>query len=102
MQEAVEYYGTEFGRHPVGTGPFKYQYWKEGVKLVFRKNTNYFEFEKTPRHQVFLSIILKLGVLKSWSLGDFQNGRSSPSYPGSGICGKGGLLNEGCGALIAG
>ena len=42
-QEAVEYYGTEFGRHPVGTGPFKYQYWKEGVKLVFRKNTNYFE-----------------------------------------------------------
>ena len=49
--EAVEYYGTEFGRHPVGTGPFKYQYWKEGVKLVFRKNPNYFEFEKTPRHQ---------------------------------------------------
>ena len=41
--EAVEYYGTEFGRHPVGTGPFKYQYWKEGVKLVFRKNPLYFE-----------------------------------------------------------
>ena len=41
--EAVEYYGNEFGRHPVGTGPFKYQYWKEGVKLVFRKNPNYFE-----------------------------------------------------------
>ena len=50
-QEAVEYYGTKFGRHPVGTGPFKYQYWKEGVKLVFRKNPIYFEFEKTPRHQ---------------------------------------------------
>ena len=49
--EAIEYYGTEFGRHPVGTGPFKYQYWKEGVKLVFRKNPNYFEFEKTPRCQ---------------------------------------------------
>ena len=41
--EAVEYYGMEFGRHPVGTGPFKYQYWKEGVKLVFRKNPIYFE-----------------------------------------------------------
>ena len=50
-QEAVEYYGTEFGRHPVGTGPFKFQYWKEGVKLVFRKNPIYFEFEKTPRCQ---------------------------------------------------
>ncbi len=49
--EAVEYYGTEFGRHPVGTGPFKYQYWKEGVKLVFRKNPNYFEVEDTTRLQ---------------------------------------------------
>ena len=50
-QEAVEYYGTEYGRHPVGTGPFKYQYWKEGVKLVFRKNPNYFEVEETTRLQ---------------------------------------------------
>ena len=52
--EAVEYYGIEFGRHPVGTGPFKYQYWKEGVKLVFRKNPNYFEVikdTKTQRHK---------------------------------------------------
>ncbi len=41
--EAVEYYGDDFRGHPVGTGPFKFQYWKEGVKLVFRKNPNYFE-----------------------------------------------------------
>ena len=41
--EAVEYYGDDFRSHPVGTGPFKFQYWKEGVKLVFRKNPNYFE-----------------------------------------------------------
>ena len=49
--EAVEYYGTEFGRHPVGTGPFKYQYWKEGVKLVFRKNPIYFEVIKDTKTQ---------------------------------------------------
>ena len=53
-QEAVDYYGTEFGRHPVGTGPFRFQYWKEGVKLVFRKNPIYFETvedTKTQRHK---------------------------------------------------
>ena len=42
-REAVEYYGDDFRSHPVGTGPFKFQYWKEGVKLVFRKNPDYFE-----------------------------------------------------------
>lgn len=42
-KEAVDYYGDDFRRHPVGTGPFKFQYWKEGVKLVFRKNPDYFE-----------------------------------------------------------
>jgi len=41
--EAIEYYGNDFRSHPVGTGPFKFQYWKENVKLVFRKNPNYFE-----------------------------------------------------------
>ena len=41
--EAVDYYGDRFRSHPVGTGPFKFQYWKEGVKLVFRKNPDYFE-----------------------------------------------------------
>ena len=41
--EVVEYYGKDFRSHPCGTGPFQFQYWKEGVKLVLRKNPNYFE-----------------------------------------------------------
>lgn len=42
-KEAVEYYGENFRKHPVGTGAFKFKYWKEGVKLVLLKNENYFE-----------------------------------------------------------
>ena len=41
--EAVDKYGAEFRRHPVGTGPFKFGMWKEGVKLVMLRNDNYFE-----------------------------------------------------------
>ena len=41
--EEVERWGKDFRAHPCGTGPFKYQYWKEGVKLVMRKNEDYFE-----------------------------------------------------------
>lgn len=44
--EAVEYYGEDFRRHPIGTGPFQFQYWKESVRLVFRKNPHYFEFDE--------------------------------------------------------
>lgn len=42
-REAVEYYGSDFRKHPVGTGPFKMQNWIENIKLVLRKNPNYFE-----------------------------------------------------------
>jgi peptide/nickel transport system substrate-binding protein len=41
--EVVEHYGKDFRSHPCGTGPFQFQYWKEGVKLVLRRNPNYFE-----------------------------------------------------------
>ncbi len=48
-QEAIAMYGQAFRNNPVGSGPFRFQYWKEGVKLVLRKNENYFEFEGEER-----------------------------------------------------
>jgi peptide/nickel transport system substrate-binding protein len=42
-KEAVEKYGTDFRRHPVGTGPFRFVAWEEGQALVMKKNPNYFE-----------------------------------------------------------
>ncbi len=41
-KEIVEAYGRDFREHPVGCGPFRLAYWKEGVKLVLRKNPEYF------------------------------------------------------------
>ncbi|MFH1936482.1 MAG: ABC transporter substrate-binding protein [Bacteroidota bacterium] len=43
--EAIDYYSTDFRDHPVGTGPFRFGYWKEGVKLVLTRNPAYFEKE---------------------------------------------------------
>jgi ABC-type transport system substrate-binding protein len=42
-KEAVEKYGADFRRHPVGTGPFEFVAWEEGQALVLKKNPNYFE-----------------------------------------------------------
>ncbi len=41
--EIVDALGKDFRMAPSGTGPFQFKYWKEGVKLVFRKNPVYFE-----------------------------------------------------------
>ena len=42
-REIIE--ARDFNRQPIGTGPFQFQLWKDGVKLVLRKNPNYFEKE---------------------------------------------------------
>lgn len=42
-KEITEHYGSDFRAHPIGTGPFKFKRWEENVKLVFRKNEQYFE-----------------------------------------------------------
>ena len=42
-KEAVEKYGTDFRRHPVGSGPFQFVAWEEGQALIMKKNERYFE-----------------------------------------------------------
>ena len=41
--EVIDFYGKDFRGHPVGTGPFKFKYWKEGEVLVLLKNEKYWE-----------------------------------------------------------
>ncbi len=48
-EEAVAFFGARFRNNPVGTGPFIFKTWKEGVKLVMVKNPEYFEFDHGTR-----------------------------------------------------
>jgi peptide/nickel transport system substrate-binding protein len=45
-QEVVENLGDQFGRNPIGTGPFTMKLWVDNEKLVLLKNPTYFENEK--------------------------------------------------------
>jgi ABC-type transport system substrate-binding protein len=42
-KEAVEAAGQDFGRQPIGTGPFTLTEWRSGEYLVFERNPNYFQ-----------------------------------------------------------
>ncbi len=41
-KEAVEEFGEDFGKHPVGTGAFKMTEWTLGQRLVLERNPDYF------------------------------------------------------------
>ncbi|RRD26494.1 ABC transporter substrate-binding protein [Brucellaceae bacterium VT-16-1752] len=41
--EAVKKYGKEFGRHPSGTGPFKFTEWQSGQRVVVERNPDYWD-----------------------------------------------------------
>jgi len=56
-QEVVNKYGKEFRKFPVGTGPFQFQLWEEGIKLVLRKNKNYFEKDENNERLPYLDAV---------------------------------------------
>jgi len=42
-KEAEEYYKKDFGRNPVGTGPFKFNFWLDNNVLALLKNEGFFQ-----------------------------------------------------------
>jgi len=40
---AVKQYGKDFGRHPSGTGPFKFEEWDSNTKVVVSRNDDYWD-----------------------------------------------------------
>ena len=98
--EVVERYGKDFRKFPVGTGPFQMQMWEEGVKLVMRKNPNYFETDSTGKRLPYIDavavsfIVDKQSVFMEFMKGslDFMSG-VDPSYKDALLTKEGPYLN---------
>ena len=56
-KEAVEYFGSEFRANPIGTGPFRFKLWEENIKLVFRKNSLYYERDRDGNQLPYLEAV---------------------------------------------
>lgn len=55
--EAIDRYGQDFRRNPVGTGPFKFSLWEEGNKLILHKNPRYFEKDENGASLPYLDAV---------------------------------------------
>jgi len=75
-KEAVEKYGTDFRRHPIGTGPFQLVAWEEGQALILKKNEHYFEKDSIGNSLPYLNgIKISFNESKATEFLEFQQGR---------------------------
>jgi len=56
-KEVCAFWGRDFRRHPVGTGPFKFKVWAENQALVLIKNETYFEKDSAGTRLPYLDAV---------------------------------------------
>lgn len=75
-KEAVQHFGKDFRRNPVGTGPFVMKSWEEGQNLILHRFERYFETDSTGHKLPYLDAV-KLSFLdnKATEFMEFRQGR---------------------------
>ena len=74
--EVVEHFGDDFRANPVGTGPFRFNFWMENVNLALVKNESYFEEDEAGNSLPYLDAVSVSFVPdKSTQFLDFLKGR---------------------------
>jgi peptide/nickel transport system substrate-binding protein len=67
-RRAVEQWGKDYGRHPVGTGPFTCVEWKEADFIALERNPHYFEMGADGKPLPYLDKVLIKFIIEPSSL----------------------------------
>ncbi len=75
--KSVEKWGLEFGKHPVGTGPYRFVEWKVGQEVILEVNKDYWDKGHMPKIQRLIIRNIKdnsqrLAALKAGELQGFE------------------------------
>ncbi|MBL4574652.1 MAG: ABC transporter substrate-binding protein [Opitutaceae bacterium] len=68
---ALETYGEEFQRHPVGTGPYRFLNWTPNQAIVMEKNPDYWDVANAPK---FERLVMKVVPENSVRLLELKSG----------------------------
>lgn len=77
-RRAVEEFGAEFGRNPIGTGPFVFEEWVPQTRIVLNANPDYYAGAPTLQQLIFLpmgeaatrQMALETGAIDVMEVGD--------------------------------
>lgn len=85
-KEAVDFYGSSFSSHPVGTGPFMFKEWMHDKHLSLARNDNYYEKDSSGNKLPYLNDV-EITFTKSQETEflDFLNGKYDYHEPSSEI-----------------
>lgn len=73
--KAVEQWGKDYGRHPVGTGPFKFVEWKEADFIALERHAQYFEMGDDGKALPYLDkVLFKIIIEPSTLIAAVQTG----------------------------
>ncbi len=79
--EAVEKYGADFFRHPVGSGPFCFHHWSQDVDCLLIRNPHYWKHDEFGNQLPYLDSIRTLFVKDDKiQLLEFREGNLEESY----------------------
>lgn len=80
-REAVDYYGSAFAQHPVGTGPFRFVRWLPDRELVLQRNPRYWRVDADGNRLPFLEGV-RFSFIKDDKLQllEFKAGNLEESY----------------------
>ena len=106
-KEAVEKYGTDIRRHPVGTGPFSMVAWEEGQSMILKNNAGYFEKDGAGTKLPYLDgIKISFFDSKATEFLEFQQNRLDfiddidPSFKDEVLTKTGNLKKEWAGKIV--
>jgi peptide/nickel transport system substrate-binding protein len=72
--EAIETFGAGFRKKPIGTGPFYLKNWEENIKMVLRKNEQYFEKDAGNQLPYLDAVSISFLIDKMTAFLEFTNG----------------------------
>ncbi len=73
--EAIQAYGPELRRHPVGTGPFRLGQWREGESLTLLRHPRYFGRDASGKELPYLDAVrFRFLAAKGTEFLQFRNG----------------------------